>query len=154
MDIVSPATRSRMMAGIRGKNTSPELTVRRGLHAAGFRFRLHDRKLPGRPDLVLARYRAAVFVHGCFWHRHPGCRYATTPSTRAEFWQEKFSANVVRDERSWSHLREAGWRVGVVWECGLKGKRTAETLALLVDWLKGDEPEFESEVMASADRRS
>ena len=96
-DIVDQQTRSRMMSGIRGKNTKPELALRRALHARGFRFRLHSGKVHGRPDLVLPKHRAVVFVHGCFWHRHEGCRYATTPSTRPEFWRAKFDANVARD---------------------------------------------------------
>jgi DNA mismatch endonuclease, patch repair protein len=97
IDIVDQQTRSRMMSGIRGKNTKPELALRRALHARGFRFRLHSKKVHGRPDLVLPKYRAVVFVHGCFWHQHEGCRYATTPATRSEFWQAKFAANVARD---------------------------------------------------------
>lgn len=119
-DVVDPATRSRMMSGIRGKNTRPELFIRRGLHRAGFRFRLHDRRLPGAPDLVLARYNAAIFVHGCFWHRHAGCRYASTPSTRPGFWKGKFDENCRRDERNHQLLLEAGWRVLTVWECGIR----------------------------------
>lgn len=109
-----------MMAGIRGKDTSPELSVRKALHRLGFRFALHDRKLPGRPDIVLPRYCAVVFVHGCFWHRHYQCSYCTTPATRAEFWREKFEKNVERDQRNINKLKEQGWRVFVVWECGLK----------------------------------
>lgn len=116
-DIVDRVTRSRMMAGIRGGNTLPELAVRRHLHGRGFRFRLHVRDLPGRPDIVLPKYRAAIFVHGCFWHRHPGCRFATTPATRRAFWQAKFRENVERDHRQQRTLRSAGWRVLVIWEC-------------------------------------
>src|SRR5687768_16771374 len=99
MDVVDRATRSRMMAAISGRNTVPELSVRRALHAAGLRFRLHRRDLPGSPDLVLARFKAVVFVHGCFWHRHRGCRFATTPRSNASFWSQKFEANVERDRR-------------------------------------------------------
>lgn len=116
-DIVSPAVRSRLMAGIQGKDTMPELLVRRYLHAAGLRFRANVRSLPGTPDIALARYRTVVFVHGCFWHRHTGCRFATTPSTRAEFWQAKFAANTARDRRNATRLRAAGWQVLTVWEC-------------------------------------
>jgi len=134
VDIVDTATRSRMMAGIRGKDTKPELLLRHAMHARGFRYRLHDRKLPGRPDLVFPRYHAAVLVHGCFWHRHQGCRYATTPATRREFWAEKFHANVLRDQRKHQALREAGWRVAVVWECALR--RSVDDVAVcLSDWL-------------------
>ena len=108
------------MSRIKGRNTGPELRLRSLLHHAGFRFRLHAKDLPGRPDIVLPRYRTAIFVHGCFWHRHPGCRNATTPSTRPEFWQEKFESNVSRDARNRAELEAAGWKVETVWECELK----------------------------------
>lgn len=117
MDIVDPETRSRMMAGIKGRDTRPELIVRRYLHAAGLRFRLGGCGLPGRPDVVLPARRVAVFVHGCFWHRHPGCRYATTPHARAEFWSRKFDANVRRDAHSVAALVEMGWTPATIWEC-------------------------------------
>lgn len=117
MDIVSPAIRSRMMAGIGARHTAPELSVRRYLHATGLRFRLHVGGLLGRPDIVLPRYRTVVFVHGCFWHRHSNCKFATTPSTRADFWQSKFRANQARDIRVRAGLEAAGWNVIVVWEC-------------------------------------
>lgn len=120
MDVVDAATRSRMMKGIRSRDTQPEITVRKYLHAQGFRYRLHSRKLPGSPDLVLPRYRVAIFVHGCFWHRHQGCRYATTPSSNAERWKLKFDANTERDARKEAMLRAAGWKVLVVWECELR----------------------------------
>jgi len=116
-DIVDRATRSRMMAGIKGKDTTPERLVRSHLHRAGLRFRLQAGDLPGRPDLVLPRWNAVIFVHGCYWHRHPGCRYATTPATNVHFWKNKFDANVARDTRNIAALRVAGWRVFVVWEC-------------------------------------
>jgi len=115
-DVVDAETRSRMMSGIRGKNTGPELLLRKAMHARGFRYRLHCRYLPGRPDLVFPKYQAVVFVHGCFWHRHEGCRYTTTPSTRPEFWAEKFEANVERDRRNQLALEEAGWCVAIVWD--------------------------------------
>lgn len=120
-DIVDSKTRSRMMAGIRGKNTKPEVKVRQALHAAGYRYRLHRADLPGKPDIVLPSRRAVVFVHGCFWHRHKGCPAATTPTTRPEFWQAKLSGNVERDERNIGLLREQGWAVHIVWECQTKG---------------------------------
>ncbi|MFI8223597.1 very short patch repair endonuclease [Pseudomonas sp. NPDC085632] len=118
-DTVDAATRSRMMSGIKGKNTKPELILRRYLHRRGFRYRIHRKDLPGNPDLVLASYRLAVFVHGCFWHRHEDCFYASVPTTRPEFWQKKFAGNVERDGRHISQLILKGWRVLIVWECGL-----------------------------------
>lgn len=119
-DVVDSVTRSRMMSSIKGKNTKPEIRLRRYLHAQGFRFRLHRSDLPGSPDLVLPRYRLAIFVHGCFWHRHPDCFYATTPQTRPEFWRSKFDANMRRDESNQRELARLGWRVLIVWECGFK----------------------------------
>ena len=115
-DVVDRATRSRMMSAIRGRDTRPELEVRRLLHREGLRFRLHA-ALPGKPDLVFPKYEAVVFVHGCFWHRHPNCRYATTPASNQEFWQGKFNANVARDKRVVARLRREGWRVFTVWAC-------------------------------------
>lgn len=120
MDVVDSATRSRMMSGIRSKDTKPEMTVRRFLHAKGFRYRLHVRDLPGSPDLVLPKYRVAILVHGCFWHRHHGCRFATTPASNAERWRLKFQTNIDRDIQKLASLQTAGWRVIVVWECELK----------------------------------
>lgn len=105
------------MAGIRGRDTKPELAVRRYLHRRGFRYRLHDRRLPGRPDLVLRKHRVALFVHGCFWHQHPGCRLAAKPGTNAEFWQAKLASNLARDARDQLRLAELGWRSITVWEC-------------------------------------
>jgi len=120
VDTITSERRSWNMSRIRGRDTGPELRLRSLLHRAGFRFRLHAKKLPGRPDIVLPKYRMAIFVHGCFWHRHSGCRNATTPSTRAEFWQEKFDTNVRRDARNRADLEAAGWTVMTVWECELK----------------------------------
>lgn len=137
-DVVDAATRSRMMAGIRGRDTRPEIALRRELHARGFRFRLHERKLPGRPDLVLPKWKAAVLVHGCFWHRHPECRYATTPATRPEFWSAKFSGNVERDARNHAALLLLGWRVATVWECALRGDRIRDSIDALSGWLRGE----------------
>jgi DNA mismatch endonuclease, patch repair protein len=117
-DIVDKATRSRMMSGIRGKNTKPELVVRSFLHRAGLRFRLHA-KLPGKPDIVFPKYQTVVFVHGCFWHRHKGCRYTTTPASNTQFWLEKFNTNVQRDVRVKKKLRRLGWRVKTIWACQL-----------------------------------
>lgn len=126
-DIVSSSKRSQMMAGIRSKDTKPEVAVRKFLHRKGLRFRLHA-KLPGRPDLTFPKYKAVVFVHGCFWHRHEGCRFTTTPSSNADFWQKKFSANISRDARVQRDLQELGWRVIIVWECELD-PATLEELA-------------------------
>lgn len=136
MDIVDSATRARMMSGIRGKNTVPEMLVRRFLHARGYRYRVHRKDLPGKPDLVLPRLKVCIFVHGCFWHRHPGCVYATTPKTRPEFWSEKFQKNVRRDLANIDALEAAGWTVLIVWECHLKNdpdtlERVAEKLRLI-----------------------
>lgn len=124
-DIVDPITRSRMMASIRAKNTKPELLLRLGLHHMGLRYRLHCRDLPGSPDLVFPKYRVALFVHGCYWHRHLGCRLCSVPAQNKEFWEEKFEQNVKRDLRQISDLRKAGWRVFVIWECALRKKETA-----------------------------
>ncbi|WP_153111197.1 very short patch repair endonuclease [Propionivibrio limicola] len=120
VDVVDEETRSRMMAGIRGKDTKPELLVRRYLHGRGLRFRLHVANLPGKPDMVFPKYRTVVFVHGCFWHRHRDCKYATTPATRSDFWANKFRENLNRDQYQFNALRELGWKVLVVWECELR----------------------------------
>lgn len=122
VDVVDKATRSRMMSGIRGKNTSPEMTVRRFLHGKGLRYRLHVKDMPGKPDLVFPKHGVALFVHGCFWHRHPGCRYSTTPASNQEFWLAKFDDNVRRDREAVKKLKKVGWRVFVVWECQITDK--------------------------------
>ena len=135
-DIVDSQTRSRMMAGIRGKDTKPELALRRSLHALGFRYRLHTKGVPGKPDIVMPKYQAVIFVHGCFWHRHEGCRYATIPSTRPEFWSAKFDANVARDAAVRSALLAAGWRVATVWECALRKETGVEAARdIVAAWL-------------------
>lgn len=126
VDIVNPSKRSAMMSCIRAKNTKPELLVRRHLHGLGFRYALHRRDLPGRPDVVMPKYRVAVFVHGCFWHAHRGCRYAATPATRREFWIEKFARNRARDEMAVQALQDENWRVAVVWECAITGAQSSE----------------------------
>jgi DNA mismatch endonuclease (patch repair protein) len=131
MDIVDSATRSRMMAGIGAKNSRPELVVRRFLHGMGFRYRLHQKGLPGSPDLVLSKYRVSIFVHGCFWHRHLNCTFSTNPATNSLRWSEKFRVNVARDKRNINDLLAAGWRVVVLWECGLRGSDPKAQL----DWL-------------------
>ena len=119
-DVHTPEQRSYNMSRIKGRDTQPEKTLRSLLHKNGLRFRIHDKRLPGHPDIVLPKYRSVIFVHGCFWHRHPGCRYATVPETRSAFWKEKFSRNVERDRRNILLLEEAGWNPIVVWECELK----------------------------------
>ena len=143
-DIVDKETRSRMMAGIKGKDTKPELVLRRELHARGYRYRLHAKNIPGRPDLVFAERRAVVFVHGCYWHRHSGCRYTSHPSTRPEFWQAKFDANVSRDDNVRAQLLEAGWRVATIWECALRKPIQVKSAGdLISDWLDSDCTELE-----------
>lgn len=122
VDVVDKETRRRMMSGIRGKNTSPEMTVRRFLHAKGLRYRLHVKDMPGKPDLVFPKHGAALFVHGCFWHRHTGCKYSTTPASNQAFWLKKFDDNVRRDADAIKKLKKAGWRVFVVWECQMTDK--------------------------------
>lgn len=116
-DIVDPDIRSRMMSGIRSKDTKPEIAVRKFLHRCGLRFRLGGCGLPGRPDIVLPKWKTVVRVHGCFWHRHPGCRFAYNPATRVDFWQQKFSENVKRDYRTAQELEDLGWKVLTIWEC-------------------------------------
>lgn len=121
-DIVPPEHRSRIMSKIRGKNTKPEMVVRSLCHQMGLRFRLHRRDLPGTPDLVFPKYRLCVFVHGCFWHRHPECKYAYTPKSRVDFWQTKFTKNVERDLNAQQALINLGWRVVTIWECHTKNR--------------------------------
>jgi DNA mismatch endonuclease (patch repair protein) len=121
------------MAAVHTKDTGPELALRRLVHRLGYRYRLHAAELPGRPDLVFRPRKKVIFVHGCFWHRHAKCRYATTPKSRTLFWQAKFAANIARDQRNLSDLKKAGWRVLTIWQCQLKkpsnvAKRTNEFL--------------------------
>jgi DNA mismatch endonuclease (patch repair protein) len=139
VDVVDKATRSRMMAGIKGKNTKPELTIRKGLHRLGFRFRLHDRHLPGKPDLIFPGRKAAVFVNGCFWHGHD-CPRFKIPTSRAEFWINKINANRARDLKVGVALAAAGWRQAIVWECALSGRGRLDpdrVFADLARWLDG-----------------
>lgn len=145
VDVVSRDKRSQMMAGIKGKNTSPELALRRGLHARGFRFRLHRRDLPGAPDMVFPLHGAVLFAHGCFWHRH-GCHLFRWPTTRHEFWRNKIGQNVERDEQVRKELLSGGWRIGVVWECALKGRTRRsldEVLNECAEWLNSDRQSME-----------
>ncbi|MHA7852523.1 very short patch repair endonuclease [Roseovarius sp.] len=144
VDIVDRQTRSRMMAAIRGKDTKPEMVLRRALHSRGFRYRLHGKGLPGRPDLILAKHLAVIFVHGCFWHRHEGCRYATTPESRPQFWAEKFTENVRRDSAACNALLADGWRVATIWECALRKPPSVEKSAEVVEaWLLSETRELE-----------
>ena len=108
------------MAAIKSKNTKPEIAVRKLLHSMGYRFRLHRKDLPGSPDIVLPKYKTVIFVHGCFWHRHENCKYATTPKTREEFWDNKFKQNVQRDKNNFKELKNLNWKVLVLWECEVK----------------------------------
>ena len=124
-DVHTQEQRSYNMSRIRGYDTLPEKKLRSLLHRRGFRFRLHDKRLPGRPDIVLPKYRSVIFVHGCFWHRHPECRYATTPESRSDFWRDKFARNVERDRRNIALLEKEGWYPIVIWECELKNDADA-----------------------------
>ena len=126
MDTVSQKTRSRMMAGIRNKDTKPEMLVRKHLHSLGFRYRLHKRVGKTRPDLVLPRWKTSIFVHGCYWHRHQGCKLASEPKSNTAFWKNKFSQNVERDMRNVEELRSLGWSVGIIWECSVRNGKFME----------------------------
>lgn len=140
-DIVDAATRSRMMAGIRGKDTKPEMLFRRGLHLRGFRYRLHDRRLPGRPDIILPRYRAAIFVHGCFWHGHD-CPLFRWPRSREDFWRTKITGNIERDRKAVEHLLQEVWRVLTIWECAVRGRPEMEREAVIdraAEWIRSDQ---------------
>lgn len=136
-DIVSPETRSRMMSGIRGKDTKPEITIRKALFARGFRYRLHDKKLPGKPDLSFPRYRSVILVHGCFWHQH-NCRLFKWPKSNQEFWRNKIQSNSERDKKHRLDLTNKNWRILTIWECSLKGKSKDEKVNLIdsiEEWL-------------------
>lgn len=144
-DVVDKVTRSRMMSGIRGKNTKPELLVRKALHERGFRYRLHATDLAGKPDLVFPKYRAVIFVHGCYWHGH-NCHLFKLPSTNVEFWTDKIENNKLRDAKNINTLVSAGWRVLVLWECALRGKMQTGIFPIVIDdicrWLLASESHF------------
>jgi DNA mismatch endonuclease, patch repair protein len=146
MDKVSPETRSRMMAGIRGKDTEPERLLRATLFARGYRYRINSPDLPGKPDIKLTKHRAAIFVHGCFWHGHD-CRYFRPPASNSGFWKEKIVRNRERDLRNLEELRAAGWRVCVVWECLIRSRafreRQSDLIDVLADWIEGQAPFLE-----------
>lgn len=139
-DVVDKATRSRMMSGIRAKDTRPELFLRKGLHALGFRFRLHVKDIPGKPDIVLPKYRALIVIHGCFWHGHD-CRYFKTPQTNRDFWINKIASNALRDKRNMELQLGLGWRVLVVWECAvrasMKESPVINCVPLAAQWITG-----------------
>jgi DNA mismatch endonuclease (patch repair protein) len=144
-DVVTPDVRSRMMSGIRGRNTKPELILRKGLHELGFRFRLNERDLPGKPDIVFPKYRAVLFAHGCFWHHHK-CHLFKWPKSREQFWRSKIERNREVDIRTISQLTAAGWRCGIVWECALKGRTRlpqAIAIARCAKWLESNRRTFE-----------
>lgn len=141
MDIVNKQTRSRYMAGIKSKDTRPEVRIRKELHQRGYRYRLHSNKLPGKPDVVLNKHKAVILVNGCFWHMH-GCRLFKLPQSRTEFWKEKLEANVKRDQRNQVLLNQEGWRVFVIWECGVKSKKqlvVEQAVDAFEAWLDTDE---------------
>lgn len=135
-DRITPEHRSWNMSRIKGKDTKIEVKVRSWLFSKGFRFRKNDRRYPGTPDIVLPKYKTVIFINGCFWHRHEGCRYATIPKTRTEFWQEKFDRNVANDRKHKEDLESMGWKVIVIWECELKKDRFEDTMIKLYGELK------------------
>ncbi|CAM3698508.1 very short patch repair endonuclease [Parendozoicomonas haliclonae] len=141
VDTLDKAARSRNMSRIRGKNTKPELIVRKFLHSRGVRFRLHGKALCGKPDIILRKYRAVIFVHGCFWHRHENCRLAYTPNSRIDFWAKKFEMNQERDKRVHSTLKKDGWRVLTIWECALRSKDIELHLSEAYHWIISTIPE-------------
>ncbi|GHA71056.1 very short patch repair endonuclease [Pontibacter akesuensis] len=135
-DVHSKEIRSYNMSRIKGKNTKPEVLLRKELFKRGFRYRIHDKKLIGKPDIVLPKYRTVIFVHGCFWHGHEGCRYFVIPKTRTEWWQNKISGNVERDAKAVIALKELGWRVLTVWECELKKNILQNTVNTVSEYIK------------------
>lgn len=139
-DVFSPEKRSEVMSKIQGKDTKPELKIRKALHALGYRYRIHDKNIKGKPDLKLTKYNALIFVHGCFWHGHD-CHLFKWPQKNAEFWRNKITGNIERDKKNIALLRSEGWRVLVIWECALKGKYSIDFQKLIdkIDvWLKSD----------------
>ena len=132
-DVLTPEQRSFNMSRIRGKDTGIEVAVRKYLFSKGYRYRKNDARYPGKPDIVLPKYKTVIFIHGCFWHRHEGCRYATTPKTREEFWKSKFRKNVSNDRKHQEELESAGWKVLTIWECELKKDRFGDTMQHLLE---------------------
>lgn len=138
MDRISKEHRSWNMSRIKGKDTKPELLIRSLLHKMGYRFRLNCKNMPGKPDIVLAKYKTVIFVHGCFWHRHIGCKYSYIPKSRVDFWKQKFNATIERDQKKTDTLKSLGWRVIIVWECDLK-KRAEDVINKIHYTLKGEQ---------------
>lgn len=132
MDVHDQKTRSYNMSRVKGKDTKPEEIVRKYLFFQGFRYRKNDKRLPGKPDIVLPKYKTVIFVNGCFWHKHEGCKYFVWPKSNSEFWKEKIESNIVRDKKQYEELKNAGWHVIIVWECELKKKQRMDTLERLV----------------------
>jgi DNA mismatch endonuclease (patch repair protein) len=135
-DVHTKEQRSYNMSRIKGKDTKPEMLVRRFLHANGFRYKLHDKNLPGKPDIVLPKYKTVIFVHGCFWHGHENCKYYVIPKTRAEWWLNKINSNIVNDQGAVAALQESGWKIIIMWGCQLKKKQLKETLSQLLIQIK------------------
>jgi DNA mismatch endonuclease (patch repair protein) len=135
-DVHDKETRSYNMSQIKGKDTKPEILVRKFLHSNGFRFRLHSRKLPGKPDIVLPKYKTVIFVHGCFWHGHMHCKYFVIPKTRTEWWTDKINNNIANDKKAEKALRESGWKIIIIWECQLKKSQRNQILKNLVRKIK------------------
>ena len=131
-DVHSKETRSYTMSQIKGRNTKPEMLVRKFLHAQGFRYKLHDKTLPGKPDIVLPKYKTVIFIHGCFWHGHEGCKYFVVPKTRTEWWLNKINGNIANDEKALKTLQQAGWKIITLWECELKSEKLEISLDSLL----------------------
>ncbi|MGN6268055.1 MAG: very short patch repair endonuclease [Ginsengibacter sp.] len=134
-DVHSKEIRSKNMAAIKGKNTRPEMLVRKFLHANGFRYKLHDKSLPGKPDVVLPKYKTVIFVHGCFWHGHSNCKYYVIPKTRTEWWLNKINGNIVNDNKASQALKKDGWKIYTIWECQLKTAKVEKSLNALLNKL-------------------
>ena len=145
-DIVTPEKRSQMMSGIKAKNTKPEIAIRKALHKLGFRYRIHVKNLPGKPDLVFPKYNAVLFIHGCFWHGHENCRLFKWPTSRTEFWEKKITRNRELDHNTTGKLAAECWRVGVIWECSMRGRAKIAEEAIIhktTAWLLSDKPYFQ-----------
>jgi DNA mismatch endonuclease (patch repair protein) len=135
-DVFDKEKRSKLMGLVKAKNTKPEVLLRKGLHALGFRFGLHDSRLPGKPDIKLSKYKTVIFVNGCFWHGHPSCKYYTIPETNNEFWVDKIQTNIKRDLQNYIALRDLGWKIIIIWTCELKKSKISQTLINIVEILK------------------